>query len=129
MAKIERHSEAVPLIEQLLKIKGIRKKDLAELLGIDAPKLSQLFTRHIRFDDAVEMINAMGFDVIIKKTKAKQAMLSIEPDEPCDVCKYVKFANAMEEAISMLHANYQDEKTELDFTAEEEKAANYVEIE
>lgn len=125
----QRHSEAVTLIEQLLKIKGMKKNELAEILGITAPKLSQLFAQYIRFDDAVEIINKMGFDVIIKRTKAVEGMIAVEPNEKCDVCPYVKFAKAMEEAINLLHANYTEAGTELDFIPDEEKGANFVDVE
>lgn len=129
----ERRSSAAEIIERLLKMKGMKKKELAESLGMpDSVRMSQFLNQKIKFDDAVEVINKIGFDVVIQPALDEPTLRVTQKTDVCADCIYKKFAVAIEEVSSMLHKNITEAGKELDFytddKSEMENKNNYIEI-
>lgn len=114
MAKYERKSSGVDIIETLLKKEGKYKKDLAEAMGKRASNFSIHLRSELKFDEMVEIINHLGYNVIIEKTSATPD-LRIVTEDRCAGCKYVKFSETLTDAINNLHASIGKEGVELDF--------------
>ena len=110
---------AAYIVEQLLRVKKVHKKDIAFLMGMDSKQFSSFLNKQIRFDEMAEIASQLGFDIIFKPTTDSEGMVKVQTVSICDGCKYIKFADALEDAIKNLHANLKGAGVELDFYTDE----------
>lgn len=106
---------AAYIIEEMLKVKKVHKKDIAFTMGMDSKQFSSFLNKQIRFDEMAELANNLGFDIIFRPTTDKEGMVKLQTGDMCEGCKYIKFAEALEDAINNLHANFDGAGAELDF--------------
>lgn len=112
--KYERKSSGADIIEALLRNEKKYKKDLAQEMNMTPTDFSIHLRSNLKFDEMVEIINHLGYNVIIEKTKEKPDLRVVTKDR-CAGCKYVKFADSLTDAINNLHASIGKEGVELDF--------------
>lgn len=112
---IRERCSAAYVIEEMLKVKKVHKKDVAFTMGMDSKQFSSFLNKQIRFNEIAEIASNLGFDIVFRPTTDREGMVKVQTDDMCEGCKYIKFANALEDAINNLHANYSGAGAELDF--------------
>lgn len=66
--------KANEVVQQIMENDGVTQKKLAEALGFDAPQYvgNMLYRKNgMRVDNLVKMLNAMGYEVVIRKKIGK----------------------------------------------------------
>ena len=121
MAVRKSRSVAGELIEKILKQRRVKKSELAEALGKNPAGISAYLNSSMRFEDVVSIANFYGYDVTLSPAPdGTTGSLRFQEQGICDVCRYKKFAKAVENSLDRFKAKADEVGTIIDFYAPDE---------